>query len=161
MIHNKNAISPNVVMRYPAIGKTTGYRKRENKTQRTLFHSSPFHRFIIPRSHFFLRMLVTIRRIESVPKISADQKGRNPGPGEWKAPTSIRTDSMQTNIEMPSQKRPANRSRRSIMSYSPEQGLRRYCILSGDGTECFHISSPAMHSLSHNALFLYVKAHFL
>jgi hypothetical protein len=82
MIPIEKAISPKVVMRYPMIGRRKGYRKRENKTQMTFCHPPPFQRSLIFRFHFFLRLVVTKRITANVPRITADQKGKKPGPGE-------------------------------------------------------------------------------
>jgi hypothetical protein len=55
---------------------------------------------------------VTTRMIANVPKVAPDKKGRNPGPGERNVPILLRMDSIQTNTEIASQKRPLSRSGR-------------------------------------------------
>jgi hypothetical protein len=64
-------------------------------------------------------MLLIIRMIENVPKVTPAQKGRNPGPGDRKVPIFVWMDITQTKIEMASQKKLLNWSREFIMLLYP------------------------------------------
>ena len=116
MIPSRKVIRANVIMMYPITCRRRVYMKRAISTQTTLPHPIPCQRsvtFIFP---FFFRRFVISRMIARPPKKTADQKGRNPGPGARSVPTSPRKDSIQTNTETASQKRPLNCSERFITS---------------------------------------------
>jgi hypothetical protein len=86
MIPDIKIIRKNVAVMYPIFGSRRMYKKREKSTKMIFFHLIPFHislNFSLP---FFFRILISIRRTENVPKTTPAQKGRNPGPGEWKVP---------------------------------------------------------------------------
>jgi hypothetical protein len=112
---NKRTISPNVVIRYPILGSRRAYIKREVRTRMVFPHFIPFHIWIIFCCCFLLKMLTTIRIIDDVPKVTADQKGRNPGPGSRPLPIPICIDSKHSRIEITSHTTPINCSRLSII----------------------------------------------
>lgn len=99
-------------MRYPSLGRRIAYIKRELRTKMTLCQSVPFHRLDIFSSTFPFRMFVIIRAIEKIPRTTADQKGKNPGPGECKVPIPSGMETRQTEIEIPNQNSPLTISRK-------------------------------------------------
>jgi len=101
-------------MRYPSLGRRIAYIKREVRTKMTLCQSVPFHRLDVLSSTFPFRMFVIIRVIEKIPRTTAEQKGRNPGPGECKVPILSGMDIRQTEIEIANQKSPLTISRKFI-----------------------------------------------
>jgi len=100
--------SPNVAMRNPNSDSKRAYIKREAEITMTLRHPIPFHIFVIFPSAFFLRILVMTRMIDNVPRVTPDQKGMNPGPGNWMVPIPAWVDITQTKQEIATQKTPPN-----------------------------------------------------
>jgi hypothetical protein len=80
--------NPNVATIYPSFFRKRMYKKKESRIRITFFQAVSLHILINIPFSFLSRMDRIIMKRENAPKTIPAQKGRNPGPGDLKEPTS-------------------------------------------------------------------------